>query len=72
MNKTLVFAAVLTAAALTGIFSTNTLAASADESETETEQKLRQENIGSGESTNSNCATNEIDSYGTISTCLVG
>jgi hypothetical protein len=33
----------------------------ADESETNTEQKLAQENVGSGESTNFNCAENSID-----------
>jgi hypothetical protein len=33
-----------------------------DESETNTEQKLKQENVGSGESTNFNCGENSIDS----------
>jgi archaellum component FlaG (FlaF/FlaG flagellin family) len=51
MNKTIAIAAVLTAAALAGIFSTNTLAAYAtysggDESETNTEQEIKQKNIG--------------------------
>jgi hypothetical protein len=30
-----------------------------DESETSTEQELRQKNIGSGDSTNNNCAAHE-------------
>jgi hypothetical protein len=66
MNKAFVLVAVLTAAALTGIFSTNTLAAYAqdggDESETNTEQEIKQKNVGSGESINTNCAQNVIDS----------
>jgi hypothetical protein len=66
MNKPFVLVAVLAAAALTGIFSTNTLAAYAstsggDESETNTEQEIKQKNVGSGESTNNNCALNSID-----------
>ena len=65
MNKSFVLLAVLTAAALTGIFS-NTLAVYAtssgeDESETNTEQEIKQKNVGSGESTNNNCALNSID-----------
>lgn len=69
MNKSLAIAAVLTAVALTGIISTNPMAAYADESETNTEQKLKQENIGSGESTNFNCGTNQIDTIAAITTC---
>jgi hypothetical protein len=66
MNKSYVLVAVLAAAALTGIFSTSTLAAYAtssggDESETNTEQEIKQKNVGSGESTNNNCALNSID-----------
>jgi hypothetical protein len=45
----------ITAAALTGIFSTTIMVAYADESEIETEQKLKQENVGSGESINQHC-----------------
>jgi hypothetical protein len=52
MNTKMVIAAVLTAAALTGIFSTTIMVAYAYESEIETEQKLKQENVGSGESIN--------------------
>ena len=62
MNTILVIASVLTAAALTGIFSTSAYATDGgDESETNTEQEIKQENIGSGESTNNNCALNSID-----------
>jgi hypothetical protein len=32
-----------------------------DESETNTEQEIKQKNVGSGESTNNNCALNSID-----------
>jgi hypothetical protein len=88
--KTLAITAVLAAALLTGIFTTNTMAVYAerdydeehdeeehddeereydkdnykgggDESETNTEQSIKQKNVGSGESTNNNCALNSID-----------
>jgi hypothetical protein len=65
MNKSFIIAAFLTAAALTGILSTTTMAVYADESETSTEQKLKQSNVGSGESTNDNCGQNLIDSFAT-------
>jgi hypothetical protein len=61
MNKTLAIAVVLTAAALTGILSTNPIAFAQDESATNTEQEIKQENVGSGESINNNCALNSID-----------
>jgi hypothetical protein len=65
MNKSYVLVAVLTAAALTGIFSSTPMAVYAfeggDESETNTEQEIKQKNVGSGESTNNNCALNSID-----------
>ena len=60
-QKTIAIAAVLAAAMLTGIFATPV--AYADESETETEQELKQSNVGSGESTNENCGSNSIDSF---------
>lgn len=41
MNTKMVIAAVLMAAALTGILSTTTMAVYADESEAETEQELK-------------------------------
>ncbi len=41
----------------------------ADESETNEEQALNQKNVGSGESINSNCAENSIDSGFTDVNC---
>ena len=41
----------------------------ADESETNTEQALKQENVGSGESTNFNCGENNIDATIPIQAC---
>ena len=61
MNKTLAIATVLIAAALTGVLSTNQIASAQDESATNTEQEIKQKNVGSGESTNNNCALNSID-----------
>ncbi|HYZ59880.1 MAG TPA: hypothetical protein VE544_09520 [Nitrososphaeraceae archaeon] len=71
MNKTLAIATVLMASALTGIFSTNPIAFAQDESETNTEQEIRQKNVGSGESTNNNCALNSIDSAAATVACPV-
>jgi hypothetical protein len=75
MNKTIVIASVLMAAALTGIVSTHPMAAYAfdggDESETNTEQEIKQKNVGSGESTNNNCALNSIDSAAATVACPV-
>ena len=48
---------------------TTTPLAYADESETETEQELKQENLGSGESTNENCGTNSIDGFLGLTIC---
>jgi hypothetical protein len=66
MNKSFVLVAVLAAAAMTGIFSSTTMAVYAfeggDESETNTEQEIKQKNVGSGESLNSNLGINLIDS----------
>ena len=71
----LAIASVLVAAALTGIVSTNPMAAYAfdgrDESETNTEQEIKQKNVGSGESTNNNCALNSIDSAAATVACPV-
>ena len=49
------------AAASTGIFATNPIEFAQDESETKTEQEIKQKNVGSGESINNNCALNSID-----------
>jgi hypothetical protein len=77
MNKTLTIATVLMAAALTGILSTNPIAFAqllppGDSSATNTEQEISQENDGSGESTNNNCALNSIDSAAATVACPVG
>ena len=59
MNKTTIaMTAVLMAAALTGIFATSTLAYAegGDSSETSTDQKLKQKNVGSGDAEQNNCA----------------
>jgi hypothetical protein len=61
-HRTIAIAAVLMAAASTGIFTTSPLAY-ADESETSTDQETNQKNVGSGNSNNNNCAENEIDSW---------
>ena len=65
MNKTLAITTVLLAVALAGILSTNSVAFAQDDSETNTEQEIKQKNVGSGESTNNNCALNSIDATGT-------
>ncbi|MFZ0566476.1 MAG: hypothetical protein WAM22_00595 [Nitrososphaeraceae archaeon] len=62
-QKMLAIAAIVTAAALTGIFSTTPMAAYAgdgDSSETSTDQDLKQKNTGSGDSANFNCGENLI------------
>jgi uncharacterized membrane protein len=61
-QKTIAIAAVLMAAALTAAFATPL--AYADESETSTDQEVKQKNVGSGDSNNNNCAENLIDSEG--------
>ena len=65
-TKLLAIAAVLAATLLTGIFSATPMAAYAvdggDESETNTEQDIKQKNVGSGDSTNFNCGQNLINS----------
>jgi hypothetical protein len=72
MNKILTIAVVLVAASLTGIFSTSAYAFDGgDESETNTEQEIKQKNVGSGESTNNNCALNSIDSAAATVACPV-
>jgi hypothetical protein len=62
-QKLLAIAAIVTAAALTGIFSTTPMPAYAsdgDSSETYTDQDLKQKNTGTGDSTNFNCGQNLI------------
>jgi hypothetical protein len=63
-NKTLAIGVVFAAALVAGVFVTSPLAYAydgGDESETNTEQKLKQKNVGSGESTNFNCGENSIE-----------
>ena len=72
MNNTLAIATVLMAAAFTGIFSTSAYATDGvDESATNTEQEIKQKNVGSGESTNNNCALNSIDSAAATVACPI-
>jgi hypothetical protein len=69
MNQnTIAIAVVLAAAMMAGIFATPM--AYADESETSTEQELKQKNVGSGESTNTNnCGSNSIDDFIAATVC---
>jgi hypothetical protein len=61
------------ASALTAIFSTtNPIAFAQDESETNTEQEIKQKNVGSGDLINNNCALNSIDSVAATVACPVG
>jgi hypothetical protein len=60
MNNKILTIAALAAVLVAGIFATTQLAF-ADESETKTKQEIKQKNVGSGFSTNINCADNDID-----------
>jgi hypothetical protein len=71
MNKTLAITTVLLAVTLAGILSTNSVAFAQDDSETNTEQEIKQKNVGSGESTNNNCALNSIDSAAATVACPI-
>ena len=66
-QKTIAIAAVLAATMIAGIFATPI--AYADESETSTEQELKQSNVGSGASTNTNCGSNSINSAVAVTLC---
>ena len=59
-QKKLPIVAILTAAALTGILSTAPMTVYADETETSTDQSVKQKNVGSGDSLNFNCGQNLI------------
>ena len=61
-QKTIAIAAFLMAAAFTGLFATSPLAYAegGDESETNTDQSVKQKNTGSGDSANFNCGQNLI------------
>ena len=66
MNNKMLTIAALAAVLVAGVFATTPMAAYAgddgDYSGTETEQEIKQKNVGSGESTNVNCADNDINS----------
>jgi hypothetical protein len=73
-TKMLTMAAILAAALMTGIFSATPMAAYAgnygeDSSDTNTEQKIKQKNVGSGDSINFNCAQNLIKSPNIVQEC---
>jgi hypothetical protein len=64
-QKVIAIAAVVMAAALTGLFATSPLAHAEDDrggdtSETSTDQSVKQKNTGSGDSANFNCGENLI------------
>ena len=76
-NRILTIAAVLAASLIAGVFATTPMAAYAggdygDSSETKTEQKIKQKNEGSGDSTNVNCADNDINSASDIDAQVCG
>jgi hypothetical protein len=60
MNNKILTIAALAVVLVAGIFATTPMAAYADSSETETEQEIKQKNVGSGASTNVNCGDNDI------------
>jgi len=70
-NKSIAMTAVVAARILTVVAITTPFAyaSGGDSSETETEQELKQKNVGSGESFNHNCGQNLIDSKAAITTC---
>jgi hypothetical protein len=61
MNSKIAIATVLMAAAFTGILSTSPIAFAQDESETNTEQEIKQKNVCSGWAVCINTAENLID-----------
>jgi hypothetical protein len=65
MNNKMLTIAALAAVLVAGVFATTPMAAYAggdygDSSETNTEQKIKQKNVGSDASTNVNCADQDI------------
>jgi hypothetical protein len=62
MNKSILIATVLMAAALTGILSTNPIVFAQDESGTNTEQEIKQKNVCSGWAVCTNIAENRENS----------
>ena len=77
MNNKILTIAALAAVLVAGVFATTPMAAYAggdygDSSETKTEQKIKQKNVGSGDSTNVNCADNDINSATDIDAQVCG
>jgi hypothetical protein len=70
MKVSIAIAAILAVGAIAAYAATSPLVF-ADESTTNTEQSIAQENTGSGESTNNNCALNSIDSAAATVACPV-
>jgi hypothetical protein len=70
-KKSIAMTAVLAASILAVVAITTPFADASrgDSSETETEQELKQKNVGSGESVNNNCGQNLIDSALAATTC---
>jgi hypothetical protein len=71
MNNKMLTIAALAAVLVAGVFATTQLAF-ANESETKTEQEIKQKNVGSGESTNVNCGDNDINSGSFIDAQICG
>jgi hypothetical protein len=73
-NRIITIAAVLAASLIAGVFATTPMAAYAggDSSETDTEQKIKQSNVGSGSSTNVNCADQDIGAEAELDLQLCG
>jgi hypothetical protein len=69
MYKKSIAMTVVLAASILSVIAISTPMAFADESSTETEQELKQKNVGSGESVNDNCGQNLIDSAAGFTTC---
>jgi hypothetical protein len=76
MNNKMLTIAALAAVLVAGVFATTPMAAYAgddgDYSGTETEQEIKQKNVGSGASTNVNCGDNDINSASEIDAQVCG
>ena len=77
MNNKILTIAALAAVLVAGIFATTPMAAYADGddgdySETNTEQSIKQKNVGSGASTNVNCGDNDINSASELDAQVCG
>ena len=76
MNNKILTIAALAVVLVAGVFATTPMAAYAgddgDSSETETEQSIKQKNVGSGASTNVNCGDNDINSASELDAQVCG